>query len=89
MLSGCSCSWRGSVADFARSFIVLPPLLTCALEAAGKVTEAVLEEAFAVLREAVWRVLELWYFDVQLLGGLVLCAEVESGSYHPGTTLES
>lgn len=40
-------------------------------------------EAFAVLREAVWRVLELWYFDVQLLGGLVLhkerLAEMKTG----------
>jgi preprotein translocase subunit SecA len=27
------------------------------------------------LREAVWRVLELWYFDVQIVGGLVLHAE--------------
>ena len=25
--------------------------------------------------QAVWRVLELWYFDVQLLGGLVLHGE--------------
>ena len=33
--------------------------------------------------EAVWRVLELWYFDVQLLGGLVLhkerLAEMKTG----------
>eukprot|EP00931_Biecheleriopsis_adriatica_P045181 TRINITY_DN258_c0_g1_i1.p1 TRINITY_DN258_c0_g1~~TRINITY_DN258_c0_g1_i1.p1 ORF type:complete len:992 (-),score=294.14 TRINITY_DN258_c0_g1_i1:162-3137(-) len=40
-------------------------------------------EAFALLREAVWRVLELWYFDVQLLGGLVLhkerLAEMKTG----------
>jgi len=40
-------------------------------------------EAFATLREAVWRVLELWYFDVQLLGGLVLhkerLAEMKTG----------
>jgi preprotein translocase subunit SecA len=35
-------------------------------------TRKIVNEAFAVLREAVWRVLELWYFDVQLLGGLVL-----------------
>jgi preprotein translocase subunit SecA len=31
-----------------------------------------LEEAFAVVREAAWRVLELRHYDVQLLGGLVL-----------------
>ena len=33
--------------------------------------------------QAVWRVLELWYFDVQLLGGLVLhkerLAEMKTG----------
>eukprot|EP00930_Biecheleria_cincta_P084463 TRINITY_DN73929_c0_g1_i1.p1 TRINITY_DN73929_c0_g1~~TRINITY_DN73929_c0_g1_i1.p1 ORF type:complete len:1007 (-),score=222.53 TRINITY_DN73929_c0_g1_i1:332-3307(-) len=37
--------------------------------------EPTVNECFAVLREAVWRVLELWYFDVQLLGGLVLHSE--------------
>ncbi|KAG5191614.1 pre protein translocase subunit SecA [Tribonema minus] len=32
----------------------------------------ILEEAFAVVREAAWRVLELRHYDVQLVGGLVL-----------------
>ncbi|CAJ1432025.1 unnamed protein product [Effrenium voratum] len=45
--------------------------------------EKTVNEAFATLREAVWRVLELWYFDVQLLGGLVLhkerLAEMKTG----------
>jgi len=45
--------------------------------------EETTNEAFAILREAVWRVLELWYFDVQLLGGLVLhqerLAEMKTG----------
>eukprot|EP00933_Yihiella_yeosuensis_P035587 TRINITY_DN29174_c2_g1_i1.p1 TRINITY_DN29174_c2_g1~~TRINITY_DN29174_c2_g1_i1.p1 ORF type:complete len:1017 (+),score=261.39 TRINITY_DN29174_c2_g1_i1:315-3053(+) len=40
-------------------------------------------DAYAILREAVWRVLELWYFDVQLLGGLILhrerLAEMKTG----------
>eukprot|EP00439_Symbiodinium_sp_Y106_P047316 s689_g6.t1 len=45
-----------------------------ASHAKGFETQTV-NEAFAVLREAVWRVLELWYFDVQLLGGLVLHGE--------------
>lgn len=31
-----------------------------------------LEEAFAVVREAAWRVLELRHYDVQMTGGLVL-----------------
>lgn len=46
-------------------------------------SEQIINEAFAVLREAVWRVVELWYFDVQLLGGLVLhsgrLAEMKTG----------
>ena len=41
-------------------------------EEESKKQQNINDEAFAVLREAVWRVLELWYFDVQLLGGLVL-----------------
>ena len=36
------------------------------------------------MTQAVWRVLELWYFDVQLLGGLVLhkerLAEMKTGA---------
>ena len=31
-----------------------------------------MEEAFAVVREAAWRILELRHYDVQLLGGMVL-----------------
>jgi preprotein translocase subunit SecA len=50
---------------------------------AGGVGDAELNEGFALLREAVWRVLELWYFDVQLLGGMVLhsgrLAEMKTG----------
>mmetsp|Transcript_26604 Transcript_26604/g.61109 ORF Transcript_26604/g.61109 Transcript_26604/m.61109 type:complete len:986 (+) Transcript_26604:251-3208(+) len=33
---------------------------------------SLLEEAFAVVREAAWRVLELRHYDVQMMGGLVL-----------------
>ena len=49
-----------------------------------------LEQAFAVVREAAWRVLELRHYDVQLLGGLVLhdgrLAEMATGE---GKTLVS
>lgn len=49
----------------------------------GVYAEDIVNDAFAILREAVWRVLELWYFDVQLLGGLVLhrgrLAEMKTG----------
>lgn len=50
----------------------------------------ILEEAFAVVREAAWRVLELRHYDVQLLGGLALhdgrLAEMATGE---GKTLVS
>jgi preprotein translocase subunit SecA len=42
--------------------------------AEGSSLDELLEEAFAVVREAAWRVLELRHFDVQLLGGMVLHA---------------
>ena len=49
-----------------------------------------LEEAFAVVREAAWRVIEQRHYDVQLLGGLVLhdgrLAEMVTGE---GKTLVS
>jgi len=32
----------------------------------------IIEEAFAVVREAAWRVLELRHYDVQLMGGFIL-----------------
>eukprot|EP00929_Paragymnodinium_shiwhaense_P049334 TRINITY_DN24891_c0_g2_i1.p1 TRINITY_DN24891_c0_g2~~TRINITY_DN24891_c0_g2_i1.p1 ORF type:complete len:1032 (-),score=317.37 TRINITY_DN24891_c0_g2_i1:154-3249(-) len=50
---------------------------------ADKVEGELLYKAIAVLREAVWRVLEIWYYDVQILGGLVLhdgrLAEMKTG----------
>jgi len=50
----------------------------------------ILEEAFAVVREAAWRVLEMRHYDVQLLGGLILhdgrLAEMATGE---GKTLVS
>jgi len=50
----------------------------------------ILEEAFAVVREAAWRVLELRHYDVQLIGGLILhdgrLAEMATGE---GKTLVS
>lgn len=49
----------------------------------GEWTDELIEESCALMREATWRVLELWYFDVQLLGGLVLhkgrLAEMKTG----------
>ncbi|MDZ7642292.1 MAG: preprotein translocase subunit SecA [Desulfurivibrio sp.] len=51
--------------------------------AAGQSLEELLPEAFAVVREASWRVLELRPFDVQLIGGIVLhqgkIAEMKTG----------
>ena len=38
----------------------------------GASLDSVLVEAFAVAREASWRVLEMRHFDVQLLGGMAL-----------------
>lgn len=38
----------------------------------GESLDSLLIEAFAVAREASWRVLELRHFDVQLIGGMVL-----------------
>jgi len=50
----------------------------------------ILEEAFAVVREAAWRVIEQRHYDVQLLGGLILhdgrLAEMATGE---GKTLVS
>eukprot|EP00526_Cylindrotheca_closterium_P002552 CAMPEP_0113605646 /NCGR_PEP_ID=MMETSP0017_2-20120614/2439_1 /TAXON_ID=2856 /ORGANISM="Cylindrotheca closterium" /LENGTH=927 /DNA_ID=CAMNT_0000514151 /DNA_START=221 /DNA_END=3004 /DNA_ORIENTATION=+ /assembly_acc=CAM_ASM_000147 len=51
---------------------------------------SLLEESFAVVREAAWRVLELRHYDVQLIGGLILhdgrLAEMATGE---GKTLVS
>jgi len=60
------------------------------LEGGEDIDGVVLEEAFAVVREAAWRVLELRHYDVQLLGGLILhagrLAEMATGE---GKTLVS
>ena len=49
----------------------------------GERLDALLPEAFAVVREAAWRVLEMRHFDVQLIGGMVLhsgkIAEMKTG----------
>ena len=51
--------------------------------AKGETLEALLPEAFAVVREASWRVLGMRHFDVQLIGGMVLndgkIAEMRTG----------
>jgi len=39
---------------------------------AGASMDSILVEAFAVAREATWRVLELRHYDVQLIGGMAL-----------------
>jgi len=41
-------------------------------EALQEVLDEILVEAFAVVREASWRVLKMRHFDVQLIGGMVL-----------------
>jgi preprotein translocase subunit SecA len=40
-------------------------------EALQEVLDEILIEAFAVVREAGWRVLHMRHFDVQLIGGMV------------------
>src|SRR5215470_11042958 len=51
--------------------------------AAGESLDDLLVEAFAVVREAGWRVLNMRHFDVQLIGGMVLhngtIAEMKTG----------
>ncbi len=53
------------------------------LQAANEVLDEILEEAFAVVREAGRRVLSMRHFDVQLIGGMVLhrgtIAEMKTG----------
>ena len=41
-------------------------------EALQEVLDEILVEAFAIVREASWRVLKMRHFDVQLIGGMVL-----------------
>ncbi|MEK7713521.1 MAG: preprotein translocase subunit SecA, partial [Deltaproteobacteria bacterium] len=38
----------------------------------GETIDSILPDAFAVVREASWRVLKMRHFDVQLIGGIVL-----------------
>ncbi len=49
----------------------------------GESLDAVLPDAFAVVREGAWRVLKMRHFDVQLIGGIVLhqgrIAEMRTG----------
>ena len=51
--------------------------------ASGETLDDILPEAFAVCREASWRVLEMRHFPVQILGGIVLhkgmIAEMKTG----------
>lgn len=51
--------------------------------AAGVTLDSLLPEAFAVCREAAWRVLGMRHFDVQLIGGMILhqgkIAEMKTG----------
>ena len=59
----------------------------------GETLDDLLVDAFAVVREAGWRTLEMRHFDVQLIGGMVLhrgtIAEMKTGEGktlvgHPG-----
>ena len=49
----------------------------------GETLDEILPEAFAVVREASWRVLEMRHFDAQMIGGIVLhegkIAEMKTG----------
>lgn len=51
--------------------------------AKGETVDDLMVEAFAVCREAAWRVLKMRHYDVQLVGGYVLhkgaCAEMRTG----------
>ncbi len=51
--------------------------------AKGETVDDLMVEAFAVCREAAWRVLQMRHYDVQLVGGYVLhkgaCAEMRTG----------
>ena len=51
--------------------------------AKGETEDDILPEAFATVREAAWRVLGMWHYRVQLIGGLVLhqgrIAEMKTG----------
>lgn len=58
--------------------------------AAGCTEDELLEEAFAVVREAAWRTLELRHYDVQLIGGMACECSLEptgtstrSSPWHP------
>ena len=50
---------------------------------AGETLDDILPEAFAVVREAGWRYLQMRHFDVQLIGGMILhsgiIAEMKTG----------
>ena len=49
----------------------------------GETLDDLLPEAFAVVREAGWRVLRMRHFDVQLIGGIVLhTGRIEIGRAH-------
>ena len=51
--------------------------------ASGETLDDILPEAFATVREAAWRVLEMKHFRVQLIGGMILhegrIAEMKTG----------
>ncbi|MGN1062226.1 MAG: preprotein translocase subunit SecA, partial [Candidatus Scatosoma sp.] len=51
--------------------------------AAGETTDDILPDAFAALREAAWRVLNMKHFRVQIIGGICLhqgrIAEMRTG----------
>jgi len=77
---------RAKTADFKAQIAVRLEGLTDAEEikkAEQAALDEILPEAFAVVREAGWRAVEMRHFDVQLIGGMVLhqgkIAEMKTG----------
>ena len=55
--------------------------------AAGETEDDLLEEAFAVVREAAWRAIELRHYDVQLVGAMALHEGFLAGPHNACTAL--
>ena len=55
--------------------------------AAGATEDELLEEAFAVVREAAWRAIELRHYDVQLVGAMALHEGFLAGPHNACTAL--
>ena len=53
--------------------------------AAGETEDDLLEEAFAVVREAAWRAIDLRHYDVQLVGAMALHEGFLAGAHRART----